>query len=108
MRFLLIGLFAGIGCGSTCDTLAADECSGTKGCTEIEGQPVVDDGYGGSCVDFNTPAEGLGCRSSTFNCDNGVTFAKGDAGDLYWFPDACIPVDFSEVRAADAAAGACD
>ena len=108
MRFVWIGLlFAGSGCGVTCETLAADECGGERGCTEIGGQPVVDDGYDGQCVDFSGPADELGCRSITANCPSAGTFAEGPEGDLYWFADACIPADFSVVRPSDAAAEAC-
>ena len=88
-----------------CATVPANTCNGEPGCTRITGRPLTVT-PGGLCYDAAVPLEILGCRATGEDCGFNLAFATGPRGDLWWFPDTCLPDGFTLFR--DENPGDCD
>lgn len=74
-----------------CGALDPGACATEAQCAVIEGRPILDDGAGGQCVDFDSDRVGLGCMDADWGCGEAETLGRPPGGDCYWFPTTCLP-----------------
>jgi hypothetical protein len=77
-----------------CPDLDVDTCAEHGVCRTIDGKPLVDDGAGGLCVDWEgTPSEPFGCMGADIGCPaaEGYGAPVDDPSACAWFSSLCLP-----------------
>ena len=77
-----------------CPSVARNPCESFEGCTAIFARPLRQTPQG-LCYDNDIPLEEVGCRNTVEDCGFALTFATGPLGELWWFPNECLPVGYT-------------
>lgn len=82
---------------AACGSLSVAGCGSRPDCSNIDGRPMLDDGAGGLCVDFDQPQSPLGCMPADMGCGDAETLAASadDPSTCWWFPSTCVPAGWS-------------
>ncbi|MCB9694098.1 MAG: hypothetical protein H6736_20000 [Alphaproteobacteria bacterium] len=80
-------------CESTCGSRDPDACLDADTCMVLEGRPLGSDG-GSPCLDATVDPEPVGC-SEVIACDDAETWAIQPGGQVWWFPDGCVPTGWT-------------
>jgi len=85
-----------------CAAVAPDVCDATSGCAAIRGYPILDDGAGGLCTDWDSPTA-LGCMDADSGCDDAVAVASDPKAPetLWFFTNLCLPTGWTFIASSD-------
>ncbi len=81
-----------------CESYSVDECP--EDCALISGFPEVDDGSGGTCIDWTVDPQPAGCNSYDSDATV-VSFAEDENGTCWAFPSGGYPTDWTECYSDD-------
>ena len=84
-----------------CADVPADQCA-AHGCTAIEGYPLLDDGGGDQCTDYDSLTP-LACMDPDGGCAGVLTIASDpDEPDALWFlTSGCMPEGWTFVESTE-------
>jgi len=85
-----------------CADVAPESCDATSGCVAISGYPILDDGAGGLCTDYDSLTP-LGCMSSDGGCAGVLTIASdpADPETLWYLTSGCMPEGWTFVESTE-------
>ena len=86
------------GDGSICETYSVDECP--NDCNLISGFPAVDDGDGGTCIDWTEEPQPAACSSYVSDLAV-ISFAEDENGTCWAFSSGTYPFDWTECEDID-------